>query len=87
MAIARRLGRLTALRDIPGDVGGVFWIRVIGSHLSVYAHAPQRHDNSIGDGAEKWIPDVESEHDRFDEEDKSTEYRDSNVEIGDSVDS
>lgn len=38
-----------ALRDVPGDVGGVLGIRVIGSSLAVDAHAPQSGDSCVDD--------------------------------------
>lgn len=52
MMIARWFGNITALGDVPCDIGGVSRIRVVGSHLSIYAHTPQGNDNGIGDGAQ-----------------------------------
>jgi len=43
---------------------------VVGAGLPVYADDPEGSDGAVGDCAEDGVPDVENEHEGFDEEDE-----------------
>jgi hypothetical protein len=63
--ISAFFGERAAFTYVPGNIGGVCGIRVIGTCLTVDTHNPERGDGGVCDGSEEGVPDVEDEHDGF----------------------
>lgn len=61
---------IAALAEVPGDIGWVLRVRVVGSSLANNADNPHRHEDGIDDCGEDGIPDVQDEHGCFAQQDK-----------------
>lgn len=84
MLLPVRLGEITALADVPGDAGGVFWIGVVGTGLADDAHYPHGHEDGVGDGGQERVPDVQDKHGCFDQQDEGAQHGKYDIESGES---
>ncbi len=87
LILATRCFRVaTTLGNIPGDVGFLAQIVVVGSHLAVHADDPHGGDSSIDDGTDDRVPDVEEEHADLDQQNKHRQDRDRNIKVRQAAD-